>query len=89
MTDLVFISTMSIAAFKTAEKVASIEIVKSPKSGKLFFVAESITGAVSQSFSVDDVNAISVVHKAGDAENTFYLLHKKQSNNVIVLRTIY
>lgn len=83
MEDLVFVSTMSIAAFKTAENVSTIEIVKSPKSGKLFFVADSITGAVAQSFSVDDVNAISIVHKAGDKDGSFYLIHKKQSNNVV------
>ena len=83
MEDLVFVSTMSIAAFKVAESVSAIEVIKSPKSGKLFFVADAVTGAVAQSFDAADTNAISIVHRAGASEAQFYLLHKKQSNNVI------
>lgn len=76
---LTFSWTKDIATFKKDTGATALNIVKSPKTGKLFFEATndtSIRGAVSATWQEDP--AISqVVDNQGEV---FYILHKKGSN---------
>ncbi len=83
MNKLSFNKTVTIAEFKSAENVTTIEIVKSPQSGKLFFATDNgVTGAVSGDVgAIMESPAMSIVE--GDTGEPFWMLHKKQSNNVI------
>ena len=80
MNELSFIRTLSVAKFKEETKSSAIDVVRNPNSGKLFFVADSgIKGAVSENFSENPC-----VSEVSGSEGTFWLLHKKQSDNVLV-----
>lgn len=81
MANLTFEQTISVDVFKSTNNVDTIEIVENPKNGKLFFTAGTITGCVAGNF--DDVlenPAMSLVK--GSTGEPFWMLHKKQSNNL-------
>ncbi len=75
---LTFVKTLSIADFKAQNNNNGIEVIKSPKTGKLFFVCGAITGAVS-----DDYKEAPCMSLVSGENGEFWLLHKKQSNNTV------
>jgi len=78
MNQLTFIRTMSVSAFKAAVGANSIDIIESPKTGKLFFTSDNgITGAVS---TVEGDVCVSSVR--GDDGTEFYLIHAKSDGNI-------
>ena len=78
MNQLTFIRTMSVSAFKTLVGATSIDIIESPKTGKLFFTSDNcITGAVS---NVEGDVCVSSVR--GDDGTEFYLIQAKSEGNV-------
>lgn len=83
---LKFQETLSVEAFKATNKVSTIEIIENPKNGKVFFSCntsdgEIITGAVSG--EIDAIMEQPMMSKvAGTTGESFWMLHKKQSNNV-------
>lgn len=83
MSQLTFEKTVTVAEFKSLERATSIEVVKSPKTGKLFFATDNgVNGAFSGDFDEVMANpAMSIV--VGTTREKFWMLHKKQSNNVI------
>ena len=79
MNELSFIRTLSVAKFKELTNSTAIDVVRNPHTNKLFFVADSgIKGAVSENFSESPC-----VSEVSGAEGSFWLLHKKQSDNVV------
>lgn len=71
--------TKDVATFKRDTQATSLNIIKSPKTGSLFFEAtndSSIRGAVSASWQDNPVISQVV---APDSGEVFYLLHKKGS----------
>ena len=78
MSELTFIRTMSVSAFKTLVSATSIDIIESPKTHKLFFSTDNgITGAVS-TFEGD----VCVSSVKGDDGAEFYLIHAKSEGNI-------
>lgn len=80
--ELKFVNTFTVADFKANHEIATIDIVKSPKTGKLFFSAYSskkgtITGPVGENFK--ECPMVSEV--IGDGGEVFYLLHKKGASS--------
>lgn len=82
MDKLSFENTVSIEAFKVSTKATTIEVVENPKNGKLFFTTDNnIRGAVAG--DVDAVMTNPVMSEVkGTTGESFWMLHKKQSNNV-------
>lgn len=79
MTKLTFSWTKDIATFKRDTGATSLNVVKNPNTGKLFFEAvndSSIRGAVSETWQDDPVISLVVAPETGE---TFHLLHKKGS----------
>lgn len=79
-TVLTFGEQLQISQFKAKYNVTTIDIVKSPKTDKLFFVAGNVRGAVSANYKEDPI--MSSVTTPDNAES-FWLLHKKDSNNTV------
>lgn len=80
MNELTFVRTLSVNKFKEITNSGSIDVIRNPNSGKLFFVSDNgIKGAVSDSYS--ESPCFSEVR--GENNETFWLLHKKQSDNVV------
>ena len=77
---LKFISTTDVADWKAKNNVSTIRIIKSPKTGKLFFVANDIQGAISTK-GYDKTPVVSLC-STPDGEQ-MYLLHNRQDNNVV------
>ena len=75
MSDLNFIRTFSIPAWKTSNSVSEIEIIENPNTGKLFFSTDNgITGAVTE-FNGE----IAISQVAGSDGVEFFMIHKKGS----------
>ncbi len=75
---LTFLKTLSIADFKASNNNNAIEIIKSPKTDKLFFTCGQVTGAVSTDYK--ESPCVSLVEgETGE----FWLLHKKSSGNTV------
>lgn len=88
MANLKFNSSLGIEAFKASTNSTTIEIVKNPKTKKLFFTTDAgIKGGLPAGTTEESLKDImanpQISHVTGD-KGDFYLLHKKQSNNVIM-----
>ena len=83
MSALTFKSTLSIEAFKASTGCKTIDVIINPKTSKPFFSTDNnISGAVSGDMAEVMANpAISEV--VGLTGESFWMLHKKQSNNVV------
>ena len=83
MSKLTFEKTTTIAEYKSLEGASTIEVVKNPNNDKLFFATDNgKMGAFSGELSEVMANpAMSVV--VGTTGEKFWMLHKKQSNNVL------
>ena len=79
--NLTFVSTSTLAEFKAAKSVSSLDIVKNPKTEKIFFSCSSTSGAVSSKWTSKEPSMISVVK--GEDSVEFFMLHNKASVNVI------
>lgn len=77
---MLFISTQSISEFKASNKIELIEVIQNPHTSKLFFKAGTIIGKVSEHYK--EAPVISMC-KSEDTDETFYILHKKGSANVV------
>ena len=78
---LKFISTQSISQFKNLQKVDKIDIVKNPKTDKLFLSWAGGTGAVAAKYDSSKPKVISLMQ---DNEGTqFFMLHNEQTSNVV------
>ena len=79
--DLTFHATMTVAEFKAAMGVETIDIVRSPKTEKLFMAKPSgeAIGAVHPDYKDGPV----VSEVSGTDGVMFFLLHKKGSNNSV------
>jgi len=88
MANLKFISSLGIEAFKASTNSTTIEIVKNPKTGKLFFVTDAgIKGGLpagTTEANLPEIMASPQISAVEGDKGQFYLLHKKQSNNVIM-----
>lgn len=85
--DLTFMRTLSPSKFKTEKDISTIQIVKNPNTGKLFFTSKddsSISGPVSGSWKEDP--AFSEVR--GDEGEVFWMLHKRGSGDDNVVDTL-
>lgn len=80
MSTLTFLNTYSVSQFKTLVSADKVDIVRNPKTGKLFFVAGSVSGSVSDGYKEDPV----VSHVQGDeSTEPFYMVHKRSSENTV------
>lgn len=80
MNDLKFTDEKrTVAEMKEATGVGAIDIVKSPKTGKLFFSAGSTVGAVAKKGYSERPMFTKVI---GD-EGSFWLLHNQSDSNVV------
>lgn len=79
---LTFLESHTIGQFKELAKVESIDIIKNPKTEKLFFAAGNITGAVAKS-GYSEQPTISKVQDNESDEPAFWMLHNKSSNNTV------
>lgn len=78
---LTFVATYSLNDFK--ERIANtstMDVVKNPKTEKLFFVTPTISGAIASDIDYDQPLSVSSVK--GDDDVQFYLLHNRNTSNV-------
>lgn len=80
-TSLVFLKTLSIADFKASNNNNAIEIIKSPKTDKLFFTCGQTSGPVSADYKENP--CVSLVHGTEGKDSAFWMLHKKASANTV------
>ena len=78
---LTFLKTLSIADFKASNNNNAIEIIKSPKTGKLFFTCGQTTGPVAGDYK--ESPCVSLVHGEEGEDSAFWMLHKKSSTNTV------
>ena len=81
MANLEFGKSLDVQKWKSENGVDRIEVVKSPKTGNLFFTADGeVKGAASEgALEADSVSITEVVGSDGP----FLLLHKRGSDNVV------
>ena len=78
--NLTFIKTLTIEQFLTQQNAKELDIVKNPNTGKLFIaIGNQTVGSVS-SKGIPNNPVVSLVE--GD-EGQFYLLHEKNTTNVV------
>jgi hypothetical protein len=78
---LTFVSTQSISQFKSLQMIDKLDIVKNPKTDKLFIAWAGGTGAVAAKYDSSKPKVISLMQ---DAEGTqFFMLHNEQTSNVV------
>ena len=77
---LSFTQTMQISQFKAKNNITKIDIIKNPNTGKLFFSAGDITGAVSDNYAANPVISLMVDKETGES---FLLIHKQGDSNVV------
>ena len=82
-------STMTIEQFKTKAKTSKINVVKSPKSNKLFMADEAgnTLGGVSTKFLEAGgltKPVVSIVAKPESPDDKFYLLHDRSTGDNVV-----
>jgi hypothetical protein len=80
-TQLTFVSTQSIAQFKALQLTDKIDIVKNPKTGKLFLSWNGGTGAVAAKYNSGKPKIISLMQDAEGVQ--FFMLHNEQTSNVV------
>ena len=86
--NLQFGRQMAPAQFKAHMGVTTLNIVKNPNTGKLFFSSpedSTVSGAVSANWKADPVFSEVTSPDSGD---TFWMLHKKGSENQNVVDTL-
>lgn len=76
---MTFLKSLTVSDFKARNNGNGIEIIKSPKTGKLFFVCGSTKGPVSAGYETKPT--VSLCEGTDGVE--FWLLHKGSSTNVI------
>ena len=77
---LSFGEQLQVSQFKARFHVDTIDIVKSPTTGKLFFTAGEVRGAVAENYKEAPVFSFVTVP---DKAESFWLLHKKGSSNTV------
>ena len=80
---LKFLRTLNVDQFKAEVKTESVDIIKNPKTGKHFFSAGEITGAVSEKMDYKENPVFSQVE--GKDGEQFWLLHKRTSQAIDTL----
>jgi hypothetical protein len=81
---LVFISTIHLGDFKDAQGVGTIDILRNPETGKMFFAAGATTGAVSKRLDTNEDIYVSLVR--GDDGAEFYLMHNRGAEIEVVAK---
>lgn len=76
---LTFHKTLTINDFKALNNNNGIDIIKNPKTEKLFFSCGHTTGAVSADYA--EAPCASLV--SGEDNVEFWLIHKKATTNVV------
>ena len=82
MANLVFHSTMTVAEFKENMGIDTIDIVRSPKTDKLF-MAKGGSGEAIGAVHPDYKEGPVVSEVSGNDGERFFLLHKRGSSNSI------
>ena len=72
---LTFVSSQSIAQFKSEKMIDILPVKKNPTTGKLFLSFAGNTGAVALSYDSSKPKLISLVRDADGVE--FYMLHNE------------
>lgn len=83
MKDLTFLQTTSLDKFKSLLDITQIDVIKNPKTGKLFFVSpddSSVSGKISEKF--DSTASVSVSKCKDESDEEFYMLHNTAESNV-------
>jgi len=80
-----FISTQSIADFKSSCKSDELQVIKNPHTEKLFFTCGNTTGKVSTKGYNKPVVSLCEVDNVteGTVGEQFYMLHSASETNVI------
>jgi hypothetical protein len=82
--NLSFAKTMSMSAFKTANNIDAVKLIKSPKTGKCFFTSDTgVSGKVSETVAAGDFADVSVSLCDDGVNKPFFMIHKTNENNVI------
>ena len=82
--NLEFLDTMTVDEFKAEKGVASIQVIRNPHTGKLFFMfgkGKDDRGPVAKA----GLPKSPVISKVTDGDKTFYLLHEASANIVMTL----
>lgn len=80
MEKLEFKNTYSIQDFKSFNNNNTIDVVKNPQSGKLFFQCGSIRGAVAT--SIDFHKEVKISEVSG-SDGAFFLMHNVNTDNIV------
>jgi hypothetical protein len=72
---LTFVSSQSIAQFKSSKMIDTINVKKNPTTDKLFLSFVGGTGAVARSYDTNKPKMISLVRDIEGVE--FYMLHNE------------
>ena len=82
-TNLEYKSTWTIEQFKDLHKDSQLNVVKNPKTGKLFFTCGDAQGAVSKNVAESGTPVVSEVSDKSTGE-VFFMLHAQANNNVVM-----
>ena len=74
-----FGAQFTVEQFKAKAQCSKIDIVKNPHTGKIFFVAGSLSGKVSKKGYANPV----ISECADENGEAFYMLHSKAETNII------
>lgn len=77
---LSFVSSQTLAEFKMSHNVSKVDIVKNPKTNKIFFKSSTVSGAVSNKWTSAQPSVISIVR---DNDVEFFMLHNEATVNVL------
>lgn len=77
---LSFVSSQTLAEFKMSHNVSKVDIVKNPKTSKIFFKCSTVSGAVSNKWTSAQPSVISIVR---DNDIEFFMLHNEATVNVL------
>jgi hypothetical protein len=80
-TQLTFVSTQSIFQFKSLQMIDKLDIVKNPKTDKLFIAWAGGTGAVAAKYDSSKPKVISLMQDNEGVQ--FFMLHNEQTNNIV------
>jgi hypothetical protein len=80
-TQLTFVSTQSISQFKSLQMIDKLDIVKNPKTDKLFIAWAGGTGAVAAKYDSSKPKVISLMQDNEGVQ--FFMLHNEQTNNIV------
>jgi hypothetical protein len=85
--EIAFGRTISVQAFKAKRAVASVDVIKSPKTGKLFWACEDGTqGPVSTKIDLKDTGSLALTECTfSDTQETVLMLHNKSTSKNLVV----